>query len=75
MQWQQQKKEDNALKMKLALQMWKKVDKNEEQWEHNSKMLVEENVVKKKKNNEAKSCNVICLSNAVFEKVSTLKTT
>ena len=37
-------------------------------------MLAEENVVKEKKNNEAKSCNVICLSNTAFRKASTLRT-
>ena len=37
-------------------------------------MLAEEGVVKEKENNEAKSCDVICLSNATFRKASMLRT-
>ena len=54
--------------MKLVLQIWEEIDKNEEQWEHNSKMLAEENVVKEKKNNEAKVAMLYVLATLHSEK-------
>ena len=60
--------------MKLVLQMQEEINKNEKQQEYNDETFTEESVVKKKKNNEAKSCDVICLSNITFRKVSTLRT-
>ena len=74
-QWWWWEEECNVLEMKLVLQIQKEIDKNKDWWEHNDETLAEESVVKEKKNNEAKSCDVICLSNTAFKKASTLRTT
>ena len=50
------------------LWMWEEVDKNEKQWEHNSETFAEENVVKEKKNNEAKVAMLYVLATLHSEK-------
>ena len=53
------------LKIKLVLQIWEEIDKNEEQQEHNDEMLAEENVVKK---NEVKIMMLYVLATLHSEK-------
>ena len=54
--------------MKLVLWMWKEINKNEKQQKHDSKTHAEENVVKKKKNNEAKVVMLYVLATSHSEK-------
>ena len=45
-------KESSTLKIKLVMQIQEKVDRKDKRWKCDDETLTEENVVKKKKNNE-----------------------